>query len=238
MAKPPFYVRVFDSSPDGWFVATPDCQKIAKQVFNLKDPSGQSTYRIWDEVEEAAAAAGYMLASDKFDNCHLARFSQTDLFQSGVVASDRVLGYTGIAAIDYRHCDLIGTAEQLKRMLEAAIERLHSGEDVVRSIKKTQLRRQLLRIVSLPVCDRPTHTAHLCEVLLEQRSDADICRDRTQTETELSAIQIPEEAIRLRAYFRWEMSGQPEGTAHVDWCAASHEMRTEYREHFMKNCFR
>lgn len=236
MARPPYYIRVFDSSPSNWFADKPDYPKLLK-IFNLKDTE-HSTYEVWDEIEEVCAVAAHLIASDKFEDRHIARFCESDLLRAGMNVNPHALGRTGIVTVDHSHRDLVGNADQLQKLLESVVERLRSGEDVIRSIRKTQLRCQLSRFVALPTWDRPTHTAHLCEVLLDSKTDGDVCRDRTRATTELRGIRIPERAIRPRAYSRWDVSGQPEGSAVADWFAIEAIMRDEYRDHYLAHCLR
>jgi hypothetical protein len=196
----------------------------------------QSVYEVSNEIEEVYAIAAHILAatSPKLENCYLIRFRNEDILQSGVTLSDAHLGETGVVLVDHRHRDFLGKRTLFEVLMKQVISGLHQGQDRIRWLKKAQLEYALERFLELETCERPTHTAHWCEVLLNKRTETTICRDQAQTKNELAIARIPEEAIRQRAGKRWLTNGgPPTGSAVDDWLATEAEMRDAYRRHYL-----
>jgi hypothetical protein len=98
VARPPHYARICWTKPESWFEKT-DPVYFATEFFDLNEAE-QSTYEVWNEIDEARAAAAHMLSNEppKRQNCYIIRFCEADVTRAGARVVPDSLGRTGIIA--------------------------------------------------------------------------------------------------------------------------------------------
>jgi hypothetical protein len=234
-----YFIRIAKTKQDDWINGQGVAIALAQNLFQLKPVRhrqghcAESTYEVEGETEETEAVAAHLLTdlSPKIEPRYVVRFRPVDLQDVGV--DDGILGTTGIVRIDFRHRDLVGTKEQLQSLVGMVLIRLKEGQDRIRRFGAPQLRYMLERFADLAAEERPTHTANIIQCALSGKSLHDLAPDPGQTNQELARVRIPEEAIRLRAYYLHK-AGDGGGSPAGDWAMAQDELRRLYSEHYRR----
>jgi len=227
-------IRVCSGAGEGWF--SEQAESSPPTVFRQGDRE-HSTYHVESDIDEALTVAAHLLTDPalKLDARYALRIRSTDLSEIGIPISRRYLGQTGVVAVDHRHCDLIGDSETMHRLTSLILRRVREGQDRIRRFNKDLLKLLIGRILDLPVEERPTHTAELCEIILNRRSQCS--RDRERAIRELASARIPDSAIRPVAFELHERRGVSSGSPGEDWFRALGQLRARYGNHYMRTHF-
>jgi len=230
----PCLIRVCSTGYEYW-VSDP-ARSSLPSVFRPRDRE-HSTYRVESDIEEALAVAAHQLTNPslKLDPRYVLRIRRSDIEESGIPVSQRHLGETGVVKVDHWHCDLIGDENTMNRLASLISARVGEGQDRVRRFTKYQLRLMIERIIGLCVEERPNHTAELCEMILNRRSQ--LTRDRERAIRELTSARIPNSAIRPVAFQCHEERGSSAGSSTDDWFNALDQLRNGYATHYLETHF-
>jgi hypothetical protein len=230
----PCLIRVCSGGFENWFSDKPDSSLPA--VFRQSDTE-HSTYDVGSDVDEALAVAAHQLTkpAQKLDTQCALRIRLPDLEAIGMPISRRHLGETGVIRVDHWHCDLLGDKNAMGRLISRIRERSLKGEDRVRRFNRYQLQLIIERILDLGVEERPNHTAELCELILNRRSQ--LSRDRAQAIRELALARIPDSAIRAVAFALYEERRSSAGSSIDDWFTALAQLRKDYATHYLATHF-
>jgi hypothetical protein len=227
-------IRVCSGAGDNWFSDKPDSALPA--IFRHSDTE-HSTYVVESDVDEALTVAAHQLTNPslKLDTQYALRIQFSDIEELGIPVSEQHLGEAGVVKVDHAHRDLIGNKEKMKQLVSLIRTRAFEGEDRIRRFNKYQLQLMIKRILAMGTRERPTHTAELCERLLDPRSESTI--DRERTIRELAESRIPDHAIQPVAYQLFERRGSMIGSPTQDWFEALTFLRDRYRDHYLTTHF-
>ena len=142
LVVPSWFVRCFVGGSERWFKQGTVGDGICKSLFGM-DADDRSVFLVDSEKEETLAAAAYYcsLKRDHTVPCLLLRIRRPDL--KGLVKARCRSGSTGIKGVDAIHHDLLASYNSLEQSIERAADAFVQGEDRVRIVGRSQLRRQL-----------------------------------------------------------------------------------------------
>ena len=152
--RPPL-LRVFESNVENWFQhgKTDD---ILRSVFDVSATSADSdvfevsSFRAAPGVPEARVAVGQYQTKkrSKTDKINVVRIYDSELRQVGIQVR-RTPGATGLRWLDRRHFDLCGAKSTFRELISLLCERIRSGDDRIRTVKKNQVYFQLQKFCEL-----------------------------------------------------------------------------------------
>ncbi len=123
----------------------------------------------------------------------------------------------------------------MKRLASLISHRVGAGQDRVRRFSKYQLQLMIERIIEMEIEQRPTHTAELCEMVSNRRTQ--LTRDRQRAMDETCSACIPDSAIRPVAFQRFQERGSGDGSSSGDWFNALAQLRIAYTTHYLETHF-
>jgi hypothetical protein len=225
---------VCQGAGEGWFSEQADSSPPT--VFRQSDCE-HSTYGVESDIDEAVTVAAHLLTDPamKVDTRHALRIRYADLRETGIQIDRRHLGQTGVVAVDHSHCDLLGDNQTMRRLTALIVRRVREGQDRIRRLNRYLLQLMIDRIFRLGEAERPSHTAELCEKVLNRRSQ--LTRNREQASRELASARIPDRAIRPLAFKFYEERVPSAGSPTDDWFRAVGQLRNQYAIHYLRSHF-
>jgi len=228
------FVRVFSSGVDRWY-ADPTDLKSLYDPFRTK--GRPSIYQAESAPDEVTVVAAHVLSDPlaKVESrMNIVRLLEADFDKCGLRCDARLLGTTGVVAIDFAHFEIEGDETRIQDLIKHLYLQIRYGEDRVRSIYRAQIRKQLQSFQQWPSEDVTPYALRRCQELLDEQSHQKACLPETYVEGEYDQSQprIPHHRIAFRAY---EKSLSPR-QSHLDavsyWLEAEKELRDEYRSHY------
>ena len=161
------FVRVFSSGMEKWFSDDTDTNSLCEQQFDAKR-GRTSIYWIETLLDEVGIVAAHVLRDGKLDNKNVIRLYGADLRECGLESDGRSLGMTGVVATDHAHCEIKGDRTQLQTLTRLIFQKLKSGEDRIRAVHKSQIRRHIDLFSKLPLEKVTPFARRFCKRHLQQ----------------------------------------------------------------------
>ena len=170
--------------------------------------------------------------STSIEKTSIVRLFEDDLAQLGLSCDGASLGVTGVPVVDHEHHELKAGEEELRRLIQYVVERIRQGEDLIRSIYKPQIERQLQSFLHLPIEEATPFAQRRCCTLLNKPQLSRNQNEYNDSEYDGVRCRVPQHRIAILAY---EKSRDPR-RRHLDstthWLEAESELRAAYSSHY------
>lgn len=135
------------SSYKQWFKEDIEPEERIKDTFGF-DESPVSVYKVLKGIDETRACAAHYLTYKRnhITNIYVLRMESNELHDHGITVN-KTDGETGVAEIDAKHHDLIGTKRQFEDLAQHLHEAIRHGEDRLRTLESIQIRHQMLQFL-------------------------------------------------------------------------------------------